>query len=275
MINATGNRMTLEIRRQAALANGLARTQVEISTGKRIQQGSDDPIASARIASIRRAVADDAAWMANLDLGLSLASQADTVVNGIADNMARALELVVSAANDTLSSDDRVTIARELESIAQQIEAFGETRSSQDEPLFLAGPHAYRFSSTASFAPVPDFDAVFGTAGINLSQTIRNAAGAVTAGTAVAISDSLTAIEAGVSHVADVAADIGVRAARLERMRETYEERAIDLAVERSGLEDTDLTSAIARLNAQTLTLDAAQAAFARINRRTLFDILG
>jgi flagellar hook-associated protein 3 FlgL len=40
-------------------------------------------------------------------------------------------------------------------------------------------------------------------------------------------------------------------------------------------LEDTDLTQAIATLNAQTLTLDAAQAAFARINRRTLMDILG
>jgi flagellar hook-associated protein 3 FlgL len=40
-------------------------------------------------------------------------------------------------------------------------------------------------------------------------------------------------------------------------------------------LEDTDLTAAIARLNAQQLTLDAAQAAFARINRRSLFDLLG
>jgi flagellar hook-associated protein 3 FlgL len=40
-------------------------------------------------------------------------------------------------------------------------------------------------------------------------------------------------------------------------------------------LEDTDLSAAIAKLNSQTITLEAAQAAFARINRRTLMDILG
>ena len=35
-----------------------------------------------------------------------------------------------------------------------------------------------------------------------------------------------------------------------------------------------DLESAIALLNAQDLTLSAAQAAFAKINRQTMFDLL-
>ena len=48
----------------------------------------------------------------------------------------------------------------------------------------------------------------------------------------------------------------------------------IDLAAERTNLEATDISEAVAQLNAQTLTLEAAQAAFARINRRTLLDLL-
>ena len=39
-------------------------------------------------------------------------------------------------------------------------------------------------------------------------------------------------------------------------------------------VEDTNLEEAIAQLHAQDLTLQAAQAAFAKINRQTLFDIL-
>jgi flagellar hook-associated protein 3 FlgL len=68
--------------------------------------------------------------------------------------------------------------------------------------------------------------------------------------------------------------DIGQRGQRLQSLREASRAQDIDFAVERSELESTDISEAIALLNAQTLTLDAAQAAFARINRRTLLDLL-
>ena len=42
----------------------------------------------------------------------------------------------------------------------------------------------------------------------------------------------------------------------------------------RSGLEDTDLTETIARIQSKLLSLEAAQAAFARINRQSLFDLI-
>jgi flagellar hook-associated protein 3 FlgL len=44
MINSTGNRLTMEIRRQSNLAQQIARTQIEVSTGRRIQSASDDPV---------------------------------------------------------------------------------------------------------------------------------------------------------------------------------------------------------------------------------------
>ena len=48
MINAVGNRMTREIARQSKLADALERTQIQISTGKRLQRMSDDPVAARR-----------------------------------------------------------------------------------------------------------------------------------------------------------------------------------------------------------------------------------
>ena len=48
----------------------------------------------------------------------------------------------------------------------------------------------------------------------------------------------------------------------------------MQLEEQRSGLESTDITEAVARLGAKDLSLKAAQAVFARINQTSLFDIL-
>lgn len=103
MINATGNRMTREITRQAKLAQDVAQTQIQLSTGKRLQRASDDPVASARVATLRTAQANNVAWDANIRLGQSLTAQADTVLASASDLLVRAKELSLSAANGTLT----------------------------------------------------------------------------------------------------------------------------------------------------------------------------
>jgi flagellar hook-associated protein 3 FlgL len=257
MINATGNRMTMEIRRQSSLARQISDTQITVSTGRRIQRGSDDPVAAARVANIRQAQADNVTWKNNLILGGSLASQADSILQNMSNRMARAQELMVAGSSGSLNASDRATI---------------ELGGS----LFSSGSAVQiRFGDNAVFAPVPSQSDVFEMEGIQLSQTVRGAATALTSGNANDLSLSLSALQKAVGHVADSAADIGVRGARIDRLREALELRNVEFSTERSELEDTDLSEAIARLNAQTLTLEAAQSAFARINRRSLFDILG
>lgn len=272
MINATGNRMMREINRQQNLAQSISASQISISTGKRIQRASDDPVAAARVATIRQSQSDDVVWTSNLSLGTSLSAQADGVLKTLSDRMARVTELVVAGANGNLSLADRNTISQELSGIADEIDSYAATRSSLGQPLFGTNSSVMRFDASTTFAPVPARTDVFETGGIGVSQIVRTAATAVAGGTSAS---ALLSIENATGHIADVAADIGVRAARMDRMREALSGRGIEYASERSGLEDTDLTQAIATLNAQTLTLDAAQAAFARINRRTLMDILG
>lgn len=275
MINATGNRITAEIRRQSLLNQAIARKQIEISTGKRIQQPSDDPVASARVASLRRAQADDATWTRNVDLGLSLSSQADRVMATVAEQMSRAQELAIAGANGALSSADRKTVADELRAISSTVGGLAATRSSLGQPLFSAGdPTAFRFNETSVFAPVPAVQESFEIGGAPLAQRLSDVADAVQSGNAANVGAALTNVREMVAFVSNVQGDIGVRAIRMDNIRENLITRGIDFAAERSTLEDTDLSEAIAQLNVQTLTLDAAQAAFARINRRNLIDIL-
>lgn len=275
MINATGNRMTAEIRRQSGLAQAIAREQIAISTGKRLQIASDDPVAAARVSVIRQAQANDAAWTANLNLGASLTAHADEVMTQMADRLGRARELLVAGASQALSPADRATIAAEIAGIADDVEGYAATQSSLGQPLFSGGTAtAFRFSESATFAPVPSRAEVFETGGIAIAQTLREAASAVDSGGVPAVDAALDGLTTAITHASDMAADIGVRAGRIERLQESHVSRGITQAAERSTLEDTDLSAAITRLNARTITLEAAQAAFARINRRSLMDVL-
>lgn len=275
MINAVGPRMTIEINRQSALARQIADTQTQISTGKRIQRASDDPVAASRVATIARAEANSAAWAANLETGLSLVSQADTAISGMASGLTQARELVLAGANGSASAADRETLAKQLEGIADELDTLVNRKNASGDPLFATGTAlSVRYNAETVFAPVPSRTEVFEVGGVDLSQIARDAAAALRSGNATTIGNSLTTLEGAISHVADSQGDIGQRGQRLDAIKEASTSQGIDFKAERVALESTDLTEAIARLNAQTLTLNAAQAAFTRINRQTLFDLL-
>ena len=275
MINATGNRMTLEVARQQRLAAQIAVKQSQVSTGKRLQRASDDPSATSRIAELARAQANDAARGRNIGLGISMTAQADGQLRNMSDLLARTQELVISGSSSGLSPSDRATIALEIRAMADEIDTMASVKSPTGTALFSNGvPNAIRFDDDIAFAPVPSRQDIFETGGASISQIMRDAASAIETGNAPLMGAALTAISGAVDHTSDARAAIGVNAARLDRLMEFAAQRGISINEERSKLEDTDLSSAIAELNGMTLTLEAAQAAFARINRRTLMDFL-
>jgi flagellar hook-associated protein 3 FlgL len=275
MINATGNRMTREIARQSKLAEQIEKLQIQVSTGKRLQRMSDDVVASKLIATIGKTQAAMDTWATNINTGKALAAQADGVLQSTSDLLTRARELTLNAASDTASPADRATIAAELSAIADQIDGLAATRDANGEPLFATGnARAMRFDSDTVFAPVPSAADALAVSGTSLSTFVRDAAAAVAAGDKTAMGGSMTALDTAINHTADQNAAIGLAAGRLERIGDSLAARGVTLADERSSVEDTDLSVAIAQLNAADLTLGAAQAAFAKINRQSLFDLL-
>jgi flagellar hook-associated protein 3 FlgL len=275
MINATGNRMTQEIARQSRMALNIAAKQAQVSTGKRLQRASDDPEASSRIANLKRTQANDTARASNIKLGITMTAQADGQMRTMSDLLARTRELTIAGASASLSPADRVSIAAEIRVIADEIDSIALASGPTGQPLFAAASNlAIRFDNDTLFAPVPTRAEIFETGGLSISVIMRDAASAISAGNTTGINAGLTAVGGAIDHIADMAAQIGLNAARLDRLQESSALRAISISEERSGLEDTDLSSAIAELNGMTLTLEAAQAAFARINRRTLMDFL-
>ena len=284
MISGTRYRLTMEINRQLALSRDIVRAQTEISTGKRIQAPSDDPVGAARVSEIARSQATDGVWKANLDLAFSLASRADTTLSSVATAIGRANELMVAAANGTLSAENRQTIATELRALAEELDSLKATRDARGQALFpttdvLRIPVGPGVSITAVDTRSAIFESVPTASGPqDLAAIVEAAADAITEPDETlrkaAIKDSLDALAAADSHVAAVRGEQGARGNRVDNLLDRLAATGLQLEEERSAIESTDVTAVVARLQAGQLTLQAAQAVFARVNQSTLFDIL-
>jgi flagellar hook-associated protein 3 FlgL len=284
MISGTRYRLTMEINRQLALSRDISRAQTEITTGKRIQAPSDDPVAAARVSSIARAQANETAWKSNLNLAAALAARADTALAGAGSALVRANELMVAGANGTLSDTNRATIALELRSIAAELTSLKDTRDSRGSRLFMAGgslqiPVSSGVSVTAVGTREDVFESVATAGGPkDVAAIVAAAADALElaspAARAAAIAVSVDEVAAADKHIATARGEQGALANRVDQLLERQADTGLQLEEERSGLESTDVTAVIARLQSQQLTLQAAQAVFARVNASTLFDIL-
>lgn len=284
MITATRYRATQEINRQQSLGSQIARAQTDISTGKRIQTASDDPVAAARIAQLRLSQADQVTWQRNIETGKSVASQVDTTLASIEDVFNRVKELTLAGASQSVSPIDRQAMVGELNGLRTTLSNLMTSTTPTGQQLFPTDGALEISVSLTQRLPATDkrsniFENVALTNGSgSLDSVIQAAAAAIAIDDPTqrqtAANDSLKDIDISAVHVTDTRSAQGVRAARLDSAADALVESSADLAEERSSLEDTDVAATVMKLNAKTLALQAAQQAFAKVNRNTLFDFL-
>ena len=267
-------RIDSDIARQAGLAARIARGQSDVSSQKRLQAASDDPAAAVRIAQLRRAQTNESAWRANVDNGIARATRTDSALTGVASLIDRARELAINGASETLSNADRATIALELRSIADEVDNLSQGIDATGQPLFADAPLRLPVGDSLTLTATTSRSAAFDIGGRDIATILRDVASAITTSTAGRAA-ALVDIAAVSDHISTVRGEQGARAARFDALRDRLIDSATAIGEERSSIEDTDLVATIARIQTDQLLLDAAQSLFARINRRTLFDLLG
>lgn len=286
--------------RAAASMRGLTvqadKAQTQISTGKKLAAPSDDTAAYQRLASIRRDNADAGAYDTNLGLASSLLTSADTTLDAITDQLQRASELTLQAKNGTQNDSTRKAIADELDQIVQSLMALGNTSDPRGQPLFggadggaavtLTSGGGYVFA-TAPLGAVPIGNAqsvqatetaarVFTAGGTDILtalttfSTALKAGGDVTAAADTALGD----LGASSLQVTTIQASLGARAARVDLEQTQQKSAATDRETVRSGLEDTDIATAITQLQKTMTILSATQASFTKLSSLTLFNYI-
>ena len=278
MISGTRFRLNLEINRQSRLANEIARAQAEIVTGKRILAPSDDAAGYARVSELERAEGKEQTWLRNIDTASALAARSDTILTSAASSVDRAKELMLRAASGTLSASDRSIIANELRGIAEEVAAIRESRDPRGEPLFRTnGELEVPVNAGVRIAPVATRASIFDSPA-DIVAIVNAAAAAADEPDptirAAATRASITALDDAIDQVAAARQDQGVRAGRLDKLRDALKDSGIQLIEQKSAIESADITEVIARIESKTLNLKAAQAIFARVNQTSLFDLI-
>jgi flagellar hook-associated protein 3 FlgL len=284
MLSGTRYRLDQQVGLQKRLGEDILRASTDISTRKRIQAPSDDPAAAARVADIQRAQMNKAAWTLNTNAALSLSDRVDGSLDTAATQMDRAKTLMLAASNATMSDTDREAIAVEIEGIAVDLAALSQEVDSRGQKLFadgaaLAYPVGATVSVQAGATRAGIFDAITTAAGPkDLSAILSDAAIAIRtpdrAERDLANDVSLAELDAASNSISDAHAEQGVRATRLTAIRERLADSTLIDREERSGLEDTDIDTAVAEMKARLVALEAAQAVLAKMSKNNLFDLI-
>nr|BBJ04292.1 flagellar hook-associated protein FlgL [Marinobacter nauticus] len=124
------------ISRMQDVNSNLVKTQEQISTGKKVNRPSDDPVAAARILKLNQEVKRIETYERNANLADNRIKQEESTLASAVDIIQRVRELTVQAGNGSLSANDRQSISAELKERLGQLANIANTRDASGEYIF-------------------------------------------------------------------------------------------------------------------------------------------
>lgn len=115
----------------------LLRTQEKVSTGRKINRPSDDPIGQAQVLNYDKSLSAADQHLRNVDRVNAFLSVSETALKTIQNQLTRASELAVQMSNVTYTAADRTGAAKEIQQIYDQVIAVANT--AHDGQYIFAG----------------------------------------------------------------------------------------------------------------------------------------
>lgn len=154
---------------------GLTDTQQALSTGKKLNKPSDDPVGAAKVIRLTEELDKFTQYQRNGDLLKGALEQQETVLGSLTDTLNRARVLTIQAGSGILTDTDRQAIASELEQIRNEVLDLMNTQDADGNYVF--GGHqsqnqAFTFNPAATSNSVT-YEGDSGTNYVQLSDSVR------------------------------------------------------------------------------------------------------
>jgi len=283
--------------------NALSKSQAQIATGKQILNPSDAPDQAAMMARIKATLARQDNYSKALDTVQARLDLESTTLSSASDVLVRIKELTIQATNGTQGTVSRTAIATEMQGLRNQLLSLSNARdttgnyifagSKVSTPAFQAdatGAVSYQGDQTRMNIAVCDQRQLpLNRAGTNaFVRVVRTDSDGVSTGTGFfqAVDDLITAVkgndktnmqrgltEMDALHTGVVLAqaDSGTSMKVVEQQGIMLDDTKITLKTALSKVEDLDMATAITQMQKQMVSLEAAQASFAKISQLSLF----
>ncbi len=290
--------------RRSALNND----QLQLSTGKRVNDPSDDPLAAAQSERLRSQLARIAIETRMAGFARQMLSTAESTLAQVGDALQFARESLVSAGNGAMGDGDRAMIAQQLRGVREQLNSLANRRDGAGgyvfggqgaseapfdavtgapiDPASPPGPSGshpgeQHTGIEARYTTTQDGRAIFVDQNgqtlfkalddvIVLLETDGASGPALTSGLATA-TDTLDAAH---ERVLMARTRAGEQLRAIDAHEAALANGDLDVRGRLSDLVDLDYAAAISRFQNNQTSLEAAMTTYAQIARLSLFDYL-
>lgn len=280
----------------AAIRNsmsGMAEAQRRVTTGKRVHEPSDDPVAADGILRIGRRSRALEQYARNIDQADARLRTEEMVLNEVSDLLTRAKELGIAGNTASVDQGARDAMQAEVDVLVDAAVHAANTRygngylfggDAPDQPPFDAdgirdvslhtSGHQVDIGIGGSnwFESNHNGEEVFEDTGV--LTALKDLSTALGSGDTADIGNALTSIDDAFGQVQEKLSEVGARTNRLEVARSNVEALDLNLQTLRSDLEDADIEEAVSELVGRQMAYQSALLAASKIMSTTLTDYL-
>jgi len=255
---------------QSALGSAIQR----LSSGLRINSAKDDAAGQAIANRMTAQIRGMTQAARNANDGISLAQTAEGNLNEINSNLQRIRELAVQAANDVNGSEDRGSIASEINSRLEEIDRIAKGAKFNETQLLSATVKIHLqvgANTTANDSiEITTTDATLGGLGLatGATGTLVSSSGAAR--------DLIDDVDEAIKRVDNARSDLGVYQNRLESTVANLNNSITNLSASRSRIEDADYATEVSNMTRAQILQQAGTAVLAQANQvpQTMLSLL-
>ena len=283
----------------------IAEMQAKLASGKQIVKPSDDSEKSAIIQRLQTAIDRQSAYERSLDTAENRLASEESALMSSERILQRIRQLAVQSNTDTLSVDDKEILANEIMSLREELLSLANTQDANGNYVFAGsnvqakafdvnadGEIIYQGDKTQTSVDISDQrrlilnragDEVFAsvdrlvggdTQNISFFKVIDDFAQALATDDEAALNLGLEEISSITEGMGASIADLGSRISTVNNQREILEDTNLRYQDLLSNAQDLDYATAVTKLSAELLSLEAAQASFAKISQLSLFNYI-
>ena len=277
-------------------------TQQELSTGKKINQPSDNPYGTSLALQLNNQLANLTGYSNNITDGTGWAQAGNAALSDVTNAVQRIRELVVQAANGTQTQADMSADAAEVNQLIDQIKQDANTQyngqyifsgaATSTAPYQTGSGDAYAgdtgqvtrtIGPNTSIAVNANLSGVLGTGQTTAGQpagdgkllnTLRNIADAMQSGNSGALSASLSQLDTNLGSLTGVTAGLGATTDRLQMAASRVQALQASDTQSLSDTQDADMAQTEIDFSTEQAALTAALQAGAHIVQQSLMDFL-
>lgn len=299
-VRITHNMMSTSMLSDIQRASGaMARTSGQISSGRRIDSASDDPVGATRALVLQSTLSANAGYKSAAEAARGWTETTEGALSSIVDIVQSTRELIVEANNDTLQPSDRQKLAAKLSEMLEQVKATANARYGDQYVLSGQRSDIPPYAQGASDTYAGDTGTVVRTIGPNqpvqinvtgdtvlggtpgdakLLDTMRTAIANLNGGTAADLTNLrgpvLQQLTNNLDQILTARAQVASAAVRSELASDRIEEIKVTTTDQLSQVIDTDYAEAITRYSSQKTIYQAALQAGAQVIQPSLMDFL-